>query len=78
MNGSDRPDGVIPLRRDGEEGGDGAAEEQRRPGCAIGCLYGTVALFVLLLAAMIGAAVFREWPQPRWIPGRENPPADAR
>jgi hypothetical protein len=55
------PDGIIPLPRQNppEEGS----------GCGVrGCLYGTVALFALLLTAMVLLALFRAWPRPAVLP----------
>lgn len=57
----DLPDGVIPFPRQ-----DPAKEGS---GCGVrGCLYGTVALFALLLLAMVLIALFRVWPRPVVLP----------
>jgi hypothetical protein len=52
----DLPDGVVPLPR----------ETPPPPGgCGLrGCLYGTVAVFALLLLALVLIALFRQWPTP--------------
>jgi len=56
----DLPDGIIPL----------APEPDPPAGCGLtGCLYGTMLLFGLLLAAMIALALFRRWQVPMTLPG---------
>jgi uncharacterized membrane protein len=57
----DLPDGIIPLPRDpqAKEGGGRGV---------IGCLYGVVALFALLLLVMVVIALFRAWPRPAVLP----------
>ncbi|HEU0051778.1 MAG TPA: hypothetical protein VFQ39_01330 [Longimicrobium sp.] len=51
----DLPDGIIKL----------PVEEEKGAGCGFrGCLYGLVAVCVLLLAVMIFFALFRAWPTP--------------
>ncbi|HET7229458.1 MAG TPA: hypothetical protein VFJ16_05615 [Longimicrobium sp.] len=48
------PDGIVKL-----------PPEPRNAGCGLrGCLYGVVALFALLLVAMVCIALFRVWQTP--------------
>jgi hypothetical protein len=55
------PNGIVPLPRQD------APEE--KAGCGVrGCLYGTMALFALLLTAMVLIALFRAWPRPAVLP----------
>jgi|tagenome__1003787_1003787.scaffolds.fasta_scaffold20988453_10 hypothetical protein len=50
------PDGIVKLPPEPAEA---------REGCGVrGCLYGMVALFALLLLAMVLVAVLRPWPTP--------------
>lgn len=79
MSGTDERETGVAIPLHPHDGADGAAEAQRKPGCGLlGCLYGTMALFVLLLVGMIAVAMLREWPQPRVVPGQGNPPAAER
>lgn len=56
----DLPDGIIPL----------PPEEEPRTGCGLlGCLYGTMIVFSLLLLAMVALALLRRWQVPMTIPG---------
>lgn len=50
------PDGIVKLPPEPRSAG---------PGCGLrGCLYGVMALFALLLAAMVAIALFRVWQTP--------------
>jgi hypothetical protein len=50
------PDGVIKLP---------VPPNPESEGCGVrGCLYGVVALFALLLIALVLVAVLRQWPTP--------------
>ena len=51
----DLPDGIVKLPP--EPGSD-------RSGCARGCMVAAVALFALLLLAMVALALFRPWQTP--------------
>lgn len=49
------PDGIVKL----------PPEPRKAGGCGLrGCLYAVVALFALLLIAMVALAVLRPWPTP--------------
>ena len=51
------PDGIVKLPPE--------PAQDPNPGCGLrGCLYGVVALFALLLIALVLLAVFRPWPTP--------------
>ena len=54
----DLPDGIIPLPRDPQAPKEGGGRG------VVGCLYGVVALFALLLLVMVVIALFRVWPRP--------------
>jgi hypothetical protein len=55
MTDPNLPDGVVKF----------PLQPQREAGCGLrGCLYGVVALFALLLIAIVLVAVFRQWPTP--------------
>ncbi|HEX8907534.1 MAG TPA: hypothetical protein VF771_22015 [Longimicrobiaceae bacterium] len=52
----DLPDGVIPLPVEGS---------RQRSGCGVrGCMVAAVALFALLLVAMVALALLRPWQTP--------------
>lgn len=60
----DLPDGIVPLPPE--------PAPQAPGGCGlVGCLYGTMILFSLLLLILVGLAIFRQWqvPPPPY-PGR--------
>lgn len=53
------PDGIVKL----------PPEPAEREGCGVrGCLYAVVALFALLLVAMVAIALFRVWQTPVVMP----------
>jgi hypothetical protein len=59
------PDGIVKLPPE---------PASPRSGCGVrGCLYGTVALFALLLVILVVAMLLRPWPTPVIPPGAGGP-----